>query len=354
MANTWRMYGREIMLTARQGADGYELTSPIGNYGETACGLTDMGGNVWNWCLDTYKPYPGSTIADPQNPDSKVIRGGSFFFDSKRRKQLFQPPVDNDMVYFKGGAFMMGSPKGTPQEQPVHQVQVRSFKIDKHPVTVKEFGQFIGQTGYKTDADKFGDSGVMDFTTSAWALVPGANWHHPLGRNSPAAQDDYPVTQVSWNDAAAYAAWAGKRLPTEAEWEYAARCGGKSTTKFSWGNDLVMDGKYMANVWQGDNLTARQGADGFELTSPVGHYGKTACGLTDMGGNVWNWCLDTYKPYPGSTIPDPQNPESKVIRGGSFFFDQNGENSYTTTGRASNTRETSLFNTGFRCAKDAD
>jgi formylglycine-generating enzyme len=269
-------------------------------------------------------------------------------------ENINKPPVDSDMVYFKGGTFMMGSPKGTPQEQPVHQVQVRSFKIDKHPVTVKEFGQFIGQTGYKTDADKFGDSGVMDFTTSAWALVPGANWHHPLGRNSPAAQDDYPVTQVSWNDAAAYAAWAGKRLPTEAEWEYAARCGGKSTTKFSWGNDLVMDGKYMANVWQGDNLTARQGADGFELTSPVGHYGETACGLTDMGGNVWNWCLDTYKPYPGSTIPDPQNPESKVIRGGSFFFDQNGENSYTTTGRASNTRETSLFNTGFRCAKDAD
>lgn len=269
-------------------------------------------------------------------------------------ENISKSPVDNDMVYFKGGTFMMGSPKGLPQEQPVHQVQIRSFKIDKHPVTVKEFAKFIGQTGYKTDADKFGDSGVMDFTTLAWTLVPGANWHHPLGRNSPAAQDDYPVTQVSWNDATAYAAWAGKRLPTEAEWEYAARCGGKSTTKFSWGNDLVMNGKYMANVWQGDHLTARQGADGFELTSPVGHYGETACGLTDMGGNVWNWCSDTYKPYPGSTIPDPQNPDSKVIRGGSFFFDQNGENSYSTTGRASNTRETSLFNTGFRCAKDAD
>jgi len=101
-------------------------------------------------------------------------------------------------------------------------------------------------------------------------------------------------------------------------------------------------------------LTAKQGADGFVLTSPVGSYAETSCGLSDMGGNVWNWCYDTYKPYPGSQIPDQQNPEFKVIRGGSFFFDQSGENSFSTTGRASNSQETSLFNTGFRCADDAE
>lgn len=264
------------------------------------------------------------------------------------------PLIEPEMVYFKGGTFMMGSLKGESQEQPLHQVQVRSFKIDKHPVTVNEFRQFIEQTGYRTDADKFGDSGVFDFNASEWMLIPGANWQYPLGKNSPASRDDYPVTQVSWNDAIAYAAWAGKRLPTEEEWEYAARCGGKSTTKFSWGNDLIIDGKYRANVWQGNDLSTKQGADGFKLTSPVGYFGETPCGLTDMGGNVWNWCFDTYKPYPGSNAPDQQNPDLKVIRGGSFFFDQNGENSYSTTGRSSNTRETSLFNSGFRCAKDAE
>lgn len=265
-----------------------------------------------------------------------------------------KPLIENEMVYFNGGTFTMGSSKGEQQEQPLHQVQVRSFKIDKHPVTVKEFRQFIEQTGYQTDADKFGDSGVFDFNASEWMLVPWANWQYPLGKNLPASRDDYPVTQVSWNDATAYATWVGKRLPTEEEWEYAARCGGKSTTKFSWGNDLIIDGKYRANVWQGNDLSTKQGADGFKLTSPVGYFGETPCGLTDMGGNVWNWCADTYRPYPGSNAPDQQNPDLKVIRGGSFFFDQNGENSYSTTGRSSNTRETSLFNTGFRCAKDAE
>lgn len=259
-----------------------------------------------------------------------------------------------NMVFFKGGTFMMGSAKGTPQEQPVHQVEVRSFRMDKHPVTVKEFRRFVEATGYLTDAEKFGDSGVFDFNVSNWVLVPGANWQYPLGNNTSLAQDDYPVIQVSWNDATAYAAWTGKRLPTEAEWEYAARCEGKNNSKFSWGNELIIDGKYKANVWQGTDLSAKQGADGFTLTSPAGYFGETPCGLTDMGGNVWNWCSDAYKPYPGSKIPDPQNPELKVIRGGSFFFDQNGENSYTTTGRASNTQETSLFNTGFRCAMDAE
>ena len=273
---------------------------------------------------------------------------------SAETKEVTKSGKDSDMVYFKSGTFMMGSSNGTTQEQPVHQVEVKSFKIDKYPVTVKEFRHFIEATGYTTDAEKFGDSGVFDFDNSSWTLIPGANWQYPLGKNSSRAADNYPVTQVSWNDAKAYAQWIGKRLPTEAEWEYAARCGGKSITRFSWGDILIVDGKYRANVWQGKDLSVKQGADGFVLTSPVGHYGETPCGMTDMGGNVWNWCLDIYKPYPGSNISFQNNSEVMVIRGGSFFFDQNGENSYTSTGRAFNTQETSLFNTGFRCAENAE
>jgi len=257
------------------------------------------------------------------------------------------------MVYFEGGSFMMGSVNGLPNEQPVHKVEVQSFKIDKYPVTNAEFRRFAEATGYKTDAEKFGDSGVFDLNTSGWILKPGANWQYPTGEKSAPAADNHPVTQVSWNDARTFALWMGKRLPTESEWEYAARCGGKSTSRFSWGEKLMTGGKYMANVWQGKDLSEKQGADGFVLTSPVGQYGETPCGMTDMGGNVWNWCSDVYKPYPGSEIPYQNNPEVMVIRGGSFFFDQNGENSYTSTGRAFNTQETSLFNTGFRCAKDA-
>jgi sulfatase modifying factor 1 len=268
--------------------------------------------------------------------------------------EVTKPFDQGEMVYFKGGTFQMGSPTGTLQEQPVHKVVVLSFKIDKHPVSVGEFRRFVEATRYRTDADKFGDSGVFDFKASGWALVPGANWQYPMGKSSPAAGVNDPVTQVSWNDATAYAAWAGKRLPTEAEWEYAARCGGKNASKFSWGNTLVQNGKYMANVWQGNDLTARQGADGFAFTSSVGAFGETACGLTDMGGNVWNWCEDVYQPYPGSKISFQYNPEARVIRGGSFFFDQNGENSFSTTGRSFNTQETSLFNTGFRCAANAE
>ncbi len=257
------------------------------------------------------------------------------------------------MVAFEGGAFRMGSDQGLPNERPVHEVMVKPFRIGKYPVTVSEFRRFVAATGYRTDADRFGDSGVFDFTRQNWTLVPGANWEYPAGKQAPRAADDHPVTQVSWNDASAYCAWLGKRLPTEAEWEYAARCGGKNETRFSWGNALVVNGKHRANVWQGNNLLAAQGADGFTLTSPVGFYGENPCGMTDMGGNVWNWCADAYQSYPGNPQALPLNNEVKVIRGGSFFYDQNGENSFTATGRASNTRETSLFNTGFRCAEDA-
>lgn len=258
----------------------------------------------------------------------------------------------SQMVRFEAGNYLIGSEKGLPNEKPVHEVKLSAFYIDRAPVTVARFRKFITATGYQTEADKFGDSGVFNFSTSQWELKKGANWEYPFGRNGEKAADDHPVTHVSWNDAKAYAKWAGKRLPTEAEWEVAARSGTNNGKRFSWGNDLVVNGSYQANVWQGNSVTNNSNEDGYRYTSPVGAFGTNEAGLSDMGGNVWNWCEDTYRPYPGNQEPFQVNNDVKVIRGGSFFFDQNGENSFTVSGRSFNTNETSLFNTGFRCAAD--
>ena len=268
------------------------------------------------------------------------------------------PTVSNssdttDMVYFEGGTFTMGSSSGTDFEKPAHMVTVEPFKIDKSPVTVLQFLKFVEATHYVTDAEKFGDSGVYNFSLQNWELKKGAYWLYPLGRDQTKAEMNHPVTQVSWNDALAYCQWAGKRLPTEAEWEFAASNGGKSNTIYSWGNSLIINNKYMANVWQGNTISEQQGDDDFVYTSPVGYYGYTESGLSDMGGNVWNWCNDTFELYPGNNSEFNHDPLTKVMRGGSFFFDQQLEKSYTVTFRAPNTSETSLFNIGFRCASDA-
>ncbi len=257
------------------------------------------------------------------------------------------------MVYFEGGTFLMGSEEGLPNEQPVHEVNVEPFYIDKHPVTVAQFRKFIEAAGFKTEAEKFGDSGVFNLEKQSWELLPGTNWRKPFGPSGPDAENDHPVTHVSWNDAAAYAKWAGKRLPTEAEWEYAARSAKNSGDKFSWGNEVTINGRHPANTWQGE-INAPEPADGYLFTSPVGIFGENEAGLTDMGGNVWQWCADVYKPYPGSNEAYRANPDVKVIRGGSFFFDQNEEDSFSVSGRSMNSHETSLFNTGFRCAKDTE
>jgi len=259
----------------------------------------------------------------------------------------------SEMIYFEGGAFLMGSENGLPNEAPVHEVTVEPFYIDKTPVTVAQFRQFIEVTAYKTEAEKFGDSGVFNLEKQNWELLPGATWNKPFGPTGPDAEDNHPVTHVSWNDAVAYAKWAGKRLPTEAEWEYAARSGENSGEKFSWGNEVSENGEYFANTWQG-SLDAPEAKDGYLFTSPVGAFGENEAGVTDMGGNVWQWCADTYKPYPGSNEPFREDSNIKVIRSGSFFFDQNGEDSFSVSGRSMNSHETSLFNTGFRCAKNAN
>jgi sulfatase modifying factor 1 len=261
--------------------------------------------------------------------------------------------IENEMIFFEGGTFMMGSNNGLPQERPQHKVTVKSFHIDKSPVTVAQFRVFIEKTGYKTEAEKFGDSGVYNMNTQSWELLPGATWLKPFGPSGPDAENNHPVKHISWNDAVDFAKWAGKRLPTEAEWEFAARSGKNSGNKFSWGNKVEENNKYFANTWQGTQQ-APQTKDGYLYTSPVGVFGENEAGLTDMGGNVWQWCADTYKAYPGSTAAIREDSNLKVIRSGSFFFDQYGEDSFSVSGRSVNSHETSLFNTGFRCAKDGE
>ena len=256
------------------------------------------------------------------------------------------------MVLFKGGTIRIGNDNGTPNERPSHEVTLAPFYLDRNLVTVRQFRNFVNATGYKTDAQSFGDAGVFDMKSKQWALVKGATWERPFGPDGAVAADDHPVTQVSWHDAEAYAKWAGKRLPTEEEWEFAARNGSYDQFRlYPWGKEAKLNGKFMANTWQG-SVDEAQGKDGFVYTSPVGYYGETAGGLTDMSGNVWQWCSNTFAPYPGSNVPYRNDETLKVIRGGAFTCDQAGDVSFSVSFRAYNTWETSLFNTGFRCAKD--
>lgn len=259
----------------------------------------------------------------------------------------------NKMVYLEGGTISVGSEQGEMNEYPVHQVSVDPFYISENLVTVAEFRDFVEATGYVTEAEKFGNSGVFDVETGNWSLVEGADWSQPFGPDGKAAKDDHPVTQVSWNDAVAYCEWAGVRLPTEMEWEFAAKGGNDSNNIFSWGNDLVSKAGFEANVWQGKFPDSVSVEDGYLYTSPVGVYGKTEAGLTDMGGNVWEWTSDTYRLYEGNRYRVPLDENKKVIRGGSFLCDETVCFSYRVSARSFNTRESATFHMGFRIAKDA-
>lgn len=266
------------------------------------------------------------------------------------QETTIKPEADtSNMVYFKGGTIQIGSETGTADEQPTFETEIAPFYLDKNLVSVADFRKFIEATNYKTEADKYGDSGVFLFEQGQWTLLKGANWEYPLGETKPKSLDNHPVTHVSWNDAQAYASWAGKRLPTEFEYEFAAKNGGNSV--YPWGNSVQKEGKYMANFWQGASVQDTDAKDGFLLTSPIGHFGESPAGLTDMVGNVWQWTASIYAAYPGNPNQTPKDPKVRTTRGGSFMYDQALEKSFTTSFRAKNSIDTSLFNTGFRCAK---
>jgi sulfatase modifying factor 1 len=293
-------------------------------------------------------------------------------------------PLEKKMVLLKGGTFWMGTPSsddrshpghnlktsasnpsvrspahgiGDADERPVHQVTLSPFYIDVTEVTNAEFARFVEATAYKTDAEKRGSSWVFKQGMKDWAEIEGADWKHPLGPDSTIEDKmDHPVVHVSWNDAVAYAKWAGKRLPTEAEWEYAAR-GGRQGEIYPWGNELKPGGKVLANFWQGTWPDNNKLEDGFYYTAPVASFPPNGFGLYDMVGNVWEWTADWYGEdyYKHSPAQDPKGPakgEMRVARGGSWFCSENYCGAYRVGFRGKSPQDASFNNVGFRCAKD--
>lgn len=260
------------------------------------------------------------------------------------------------MVLIPAGSFRMGTADGPAHETPVHEVELRAFLLDRTEVTVAQFARFVAATGYRTEAEAIGWSGVFDVTRHAWTPVNSATWRFPEGPNRPQASDDEPVTQVSWNDARAFATWAGKRLPSEAEWEYAAR-GGLPEATYSWGHELRPGGHPVANWWQGAFPGHDTGEDGFTGRAPIGSFPANGYGLLDMTGNVWEWCADWYAEdyYARSPRVSPTGPEAgqeRSMRGGSWMCSENYCSNYRPGARSHATPDTGLNNTGFRLAKD--
>ncbi len=285
------------------------------------------------------------------------------------------------MVWIPGGEFAMGSDStlGQADERPVHPVRVDGFWMDTTPVTNAAFRKFVEQTGYVTTAEKAPRPGLaagsiifapppkVTHELEWWRWQKGANWRHPTGPGSTIdGLDDHPVVHVSWFDATAFAKWAGKRLPTEAEWEFAAR-GGLAQNEYVWGRQRNPGGTYPANIWQGAFPNDNTKADGFAYTSPVGSYPANGFGLFDMSGNVWEWCHDWYRPDyyarlgrgvatnpqgPASSL-DPDNPDepSRVTRGGSFLCNDRYCIGYRPSARMKASPETSLMHTGLRCVQ---
>ena len=290
-----------------------------------------------------------------------------------------------DLIDLPGGDFQMGSTSFYPEEAPIHPVTVGPFAIERHPVTNAAFAEFVAATGYVTVAERPMDPalypgvaeedllpGALVFRPTAgpvnlsdwrqwWDWAPGANWRSPYGVGSDiAGREDHPVVQVAYTDAAAYAAWAGRRLPTEAQWEYAARAG--STTTYAWGEEPTLDGNLMANTWQGRFPFRNDGALNWVGTSPVGTFPPNGFGLIDMIGNVWEWTTTTYSARghtpdapAGACCPPPADPDPTVIqalKGGSHLCAPEYCLRYRPAARSPQSQDSSTTHIGFRCVAD--
>jgi formylglycine-generating enzyme required for sulfatase activity len=281
------------------------------------------------------------------------------------------------MVRLDGATFLMGtdSPEAFPAdgEGPVREVFVDPFHIDINPVTNRQFAEFVKVTGYQTEAERIGWSFVFQGHilperyeelvertvpgTPWWCLVRGSCWRHPEGPDSTiAGREEYPVVQVSWNDASEYCRWAGKRLPTEAEWEYAAR-GGLEQKLFPWGDELTPGGRHLCNIWQGEFPTLDLAEDGFSSVAPADAFPPNGYGLNSLTGNAWEWCADWFDPryHETASWTNPVGPPSgtaRVIRGGSYLCHRSYCNRYRVAARTSNTPDSATTNMGFRCVRD--
>ncbi|MFD5651196.1 formylglycine-generating enzyme family protein [Streptomyces sp. NPDC127039] len=287
-----------------------------------------------------------------------------------------RPRSTRGQVRLPGGEFAMGDAfgEGYPAdgETPVHTVRLRPFHIDETAVTNARFAAFVKATGHVTDAERFGSSAVFHLVVAApdtdvlgnaagapwWLNVRGAHWRRPEGaRSDITGRPNHPVVHVSWNDATAYARWAGKRLPTEAEWEYAAR-GGLAGRRYAWGDELTPGGRWRCNIWQGRFPHVNTAEDGHPTTAPVKSYRPNGHGLWNTAGNVWEWCSDWFSPtyYTDAPAADPHGPDAgtaRVLRGGSYLCHDSYCNRYRVAARSSNTPDSSSGNLGFRCANDA-
>jgi formylglycine-generating enzyme required for sulfatase activity len=283
-------------------------------------------------------------------------------------------PADHaGMVLVPGGAFLMGSDDelGYPAdgEGPAREVTLAPFWIDSTAVSNESFARFVAATGYVTEAERFGWSFVFAGLLPAgflptrgvdaapwWRQVFGAQWRRPEGPQSTLdGRLDHPVVHVSWNDAQAYCAWAAKRLPTEAEWERAAR-GGLHGKRFPWGDDATPDGRHRCNVWQGVFPTENTREDGFVGTAPVDAFEPNGYGLYNAVGNVWEWCADWFDPtwHVEGPRQDPAGPPAgthRVMRGGSYLCHPSYCYRFRVAARSANTPDSSTGNLGFRCAR---
>jgi len=252
-------------------------------------------------------------------------------------------------------------------ETPVHRVRLDGFSMDATTVTVSDFRRFVKETAYATEAERSGSSAVFHLELSVrrlnpvgagpvpgtpwWINVPGASWHAPLGPGS-RADDDHPVVHVSWNDAQAYCHWAGRRLPHEAQWEYAAR-GGLQGRRYAWGDELMPVGEHRCNIFQGGFPVENTVEDGYLSTAPVRAFPANGFGLFQMAGNVWEWCQDWFLPRyyrrsPEENPPGPPFGEGRVMRGGSFLCHESYCNRYRVAARSRNSPDSSSSNCGFR------
>ncbi|MEM8946775.1 MAG: formylglycine-generating enzyme family protein [Planctomycetota bacterium] len=299
-------------------------------------------------------------------PGSLLLGVGQWFRPQQtvevRTPTPIELPTSEGMIRLPGGVFLMGTPLssddslGQRDSQPLHQVRLDPFWLDARSVTNHQFETFVQQTGYETEAERRGSSLIFDRKLKSWREVVGVNWRRPEGPDSSlVGKRDYPVVHVTWRDAATYADWANKRLPTEAEFEFAAR-GGLSDCRYPWGRQLRLDQQYLANSWQGHFPDEDNGVDGFRGIAPVAQFPPNRFGLYDMAGNVWHWCFDWYSPttYGASLGERPQGPntgERRVRRGGSWLSAANYAGNLRVDFRDHASPNESTNHTSFRCAR---